>query len=109
LDGALRCPDFPLPREGQRQGEPARQKYAKNENNRPSAAGFLRLHSIFVSKIENIPLMDFQQVIEARRSVRKFRDEEVPHEVLAQAIEAALHAPSSRNSRSTRFLAVRDF
>ena len=33
--------------------------------------------------------MDFQQVIEARRSVRKFRDEEVPHEVLAQAIEAA--------------------
>ncbi|WP_278845420.1 nitroreductase family protein [Alistipes communis] len=52
--------------------------------------------------------MDFQQVIEARRSVRKFRDEEVPHEVLAQAIEAALHAPSSRNSRSTRFLAVRD-
>ena len=52
--------------------------------------------------------MDFQQVIEARRSVRKFRDEEVPHEVLAQAIEAASHAPSSRNSRSTRFLAVRD-
>ena len=48
----------------------------------------MRLHSIFVSKIENIPLMDFQQVIEARRSVRKFRDEEVPHEVLAQAIEA---------------------
>ena len=53
--------------------------------------------------------MDFQQVIEARRSVRKFRDEEVPHEVLAQAIEAALQAPSSRNSRSTRFLAVRDY
>ena len=54
--------------------------------------------------------MDFQQVIEARRSVRKFRDEEVPHEVLAQAIEAALHAPSSRNSRSTRFLAaMRDY
>ena len=27
---------------------------------------------------------------------------------MAQAIEAASHAPSSRNSRSTRFLAVRD-
>lgn len=52
--------------------------------------------------------MDFQQVIAARRSVRKFTEREVPHEVLAQVIETALHAPSSRNSRSTRFLAVRD-
>lgn len=52
--------------------------------------------------------MEFQQVIAARRSVRKFTEREVPHEVLAQAIDAALHAPSSRNSRSTRFLAVRN-
>lgn len=52
--------------------------------------------------------MDFQQVIAARRSVRKFSEQEVPHEVLAQVISTALCAPSSRNSRSTRFLAVRD-
>ena len=49
--------------------------------------------------------MDFQQVIEARRSVRKFRDEEVPHEVLAQAIEAALHDAATVH----RMAAMRDY
>lgn len=52
--------------------------------------------------------MEFRQVLAARRSVRKFEEREVPRDVLAQAIDSALQAPSSRNSRSTRFLAVRD-
>ena len=41
--------------------------------------------------------MDFRQVIAARRSVRKFSEQEVPHEVLAQVFGTALCAPSSRS------------
>lgn len=52
--------------------------------------------------------MDFAQVIAARRSVRKFSDREVPHDVLRRLVETALSAPSSRNSRSTHFLVVRN-
>ncbi len=51
--------------------------------------------------------MEFQQVVAARRSVRKFSDREVPHDVLRQVLAVALQAPSSRNCRSTRFLVVR--
>ena len=51
--------------------------------------------------------MDFKQVIAARRSVRRFSEREVPREILERVVETTLHAPSSRNSRSTRLLVVR--
>jgi nitroreductase len=52
--------------------------------------------------------MDFQQVVEHRRSVRKFADTLVSKDVLQRIVETALKAPSSRNSRSTRFLIIRN-
>ena len=52
--------------------------------------------------------MEFKEVVNARRSVRKFSEREVPHEVLEQVLAEALKAPSSRNCRSTRFLVVRN-
>lgn len=52
--------------------------------------------------------MDFKTLISARRSVRKYSDRPVEAEVLDRILEAALAAPSSRNSRSTRFLVVDD-
>ncbi|MDE6508181.1 MAG: nitroreductase family protein [Alistipes sp.] len=52
--------------------------------------------------------MEFKEIIRRRRSVRKFDGRPVPREVVGRVLEAALGAPSSRNSRSTRFLAVDD-
>lgn len=53
--------------------------------------------------------MEFQEVIRRRRSIRKFSDRKVDRETVARILEeTAAYAPSSRNSRSTRFLAVDD-
>ena len=50
--------------------------------------------------------MEFKELIAKRRSVRKFSDRPVPREVVDRILAEALTAPSSRNSRSTRFLVV---
>ncbi|MDE5907012.1 MAG: nitroreductase family protein, partial [Alistipes sp.] len=52
--------------------------------------------------------MEFKEIISKRRSIRKFDGRPVPREVVDRMLAAALSAPSSRNSRSTRFLAVVD-
>ncbi|MDE7305243.1 MAG: nitroreductase family protein [Alistipes sp.] len=50
--------------------------------------------------------MEFKQIVEKRRSVRKFDGRPVPREVVDRLLAAALSAPSSRNSRSSHFLVV---
>ncbi len=50
--------------------------------------------------------MEFKAVIEKRRSVRKFSEKRVERTLLQQVLDAALAAPSSRNSHSTSFLVV---
>lgn len=52
--------------------------------------------------------MEFREIMEKRRSIRKFDGSAVPREVVDRILRAALAAPSSRNSRSTRFLVVED-
>ena len=52
--------------------------------------------------------MDFFELVKCRRSLRKFSDRAVEREVVEKILEAALTAPSSRNSHSTRFLVVED-
>lgn len=52
--------------------------------------------------------MDFFEVVEQRRSLRKFSDRTVERSAIEKIIDAAELAPSSRNSRSTRFLVVTD-
>jgi len=53
--------------------------------------------------------MEFKEIIRKRRSIRKFAAERaVPAEKIDRILAAALAAPSSRNSRSTRFLVVGD-
>ena len=44
--------------------------------------------------------------IKARRSVRKFEDKKVPHEVLEQIVEAAAFAPSWKNSQTARYYVI---
>ncbi len=50
--------------------------------------------------------MDFFSLIEKRRSVRRFTGEAVPEEAVARMLKATMGAPSSKNSRSSRFMVV---
>ena len=50
--------------------------------------------------------MEFKQLLEKRRSVRRFDARPVPREVILDILNQALTAPSARNSHSTRFLVV---
>ena len=50
--------------------------------------------------------MDFKTLIQTRRSVRKFEDRAVEREKIERIMELALQTPSSKNSRSTRFVVV---
>lgn len=52
--------------------------------------------------------MEFKEIIARRRSVRRFTRQAVPRDVVDRIVGAALSAPSSRNTRSTRFLLVDD-
>jgi nitroreductase len=50
--------------------------------------------------------MTLTDTLKSRRSVRKFADRPVPREVLQQLLDLALTAPSSKNTRSSRFMVV---
>ena len=49
---------------------------------------------------------DFYNLIESRKSIRKFKKQEVPHDVLERVLTAALHAPSGKNRQNWRFFVV---
>jgi len=50
-------------------------------------------------------LLDF---LKSRRSIRRFRPDPVPRELLLKAIDTARYAPSARNSQPWRFIIVDD-
>lgn len=52
--------------------------------------------------------MEFKEVVRKRRSTRRYTGKPVEIEKLRSAMETALRAPSSKNTRSTRLMAVRD-
>ncbi len=52
--------------------------------------------------------MDGLEMILKRRSVREYKDEEIPSEVLMKVLEAASWAPSSKNSQPWEFIIIRD-
>jgi nitroreductase len=52
--------------------------------------------------------MDFLQVIEKRKTFRKYSEKPVERELLDAIINVAQTAPSSRNSKSTAFMIVED-
>ena len=52
--------------------------------------------------------MELKQILDSRRSVRKFLAGKVEKEKLQRIVDMALQAPSSRNSRSTRLVVVED-
>lgn len=52
--------------------------------------------------------MDFYQVIKTRRSVRAYRNTEVPEQVLKSVLNAARIAPSGNNRQPWKFIVVKD-
>lgn len=57
----------------------------------------------------DIPQLDsFVELARSRRSIRGFRDEQIPEEVLQKVLEAANWAPSGANSQLWEFVVVRD-
>jgi nitroreductase len=49
---------------------------------------------------------DFYQLVEARRSIRKFKNDLPPREVIERVLGAGLHAPSGKNRQNWRFIVV---
>ena len=52
--------------------------------------------------------MDFYTVIEQRRSVRKYKSDPIPDDVLDRILNAARIAPSAKNYQPWRFVVVKD-
>jgi nitroreductase len=49
---------------------------------------------------------EFYKLIESRKSIRKFKKELPPKEVLERVLNASLHAPSGKNRQNWRFYVV---
>ncbi|MFC7216101.1 nitroreductase family protein [Saliphagus sp. GCM10025334] len=58
---------------------------------------------------ETVPTLDaFHSLAETRRTIRGFRPEPIPDDVLEQVLSAANQAPSGANSQPWEFLVIRD-
>lgn len=52
--------------------------------------------------------MDFNLIVEKRRSIRKFSDKKVPNELIKKIIYHGTIAPSGKNRQPWRFVVVKD-
>ena len=52
--------------------------------------------------------MELLEVMRHRRSIRRYKEEEIPEEKLEKILQAALLAPTSRNMRPWQFHVIRD-
>ena len=48
------------------------------------------------------------ELVEKRRSIRKFSDEKVSEEDLKEILTIALHAPTAKNRNPVRYIIIRD-
>lgn len=52
--------------------------------------------------------MDFDDVIEKRRSIRRYKDEDVSEEQIEEILRAGFFSPSASNKRPWHFVVVKD-
>ncbi len=52
--------------------------------------------------------MDFDEVIEKRRSIRRYTDEDISKEDIDEILKAAFYSPSASNKRPWYFVLVKD-
>ena len=50
--------------------------------------------------------MEVLDCIKTRRSVRKFKEDAVPHELIAEVVSAAAWAPSWKNTQTARYIVL---
>ena len=50
--------------------------------------------------------METIEAIKSRRSIRKFKEDKIPHEIVEKVIHAAVHSPSWKNTQITRYIIV---
>ncbi|MBQ1940057.1 MAG: nitroreductase family protein, partial [Alistipes sp.] len=50
--------------------------------------------------------MEFKELMNKRRSIRKYETQPIPTEVVDRLLEVTLSAPSSRNSHSTHLMVI---
>ncbi len=44
--------------------------------------------------------------INSRRSIRRFSDREIPHDIICKIIESGIKAPSSKNRQPWKFMVI---
>lgn len=49
---------------------------------------------------------DLEQIIQGRKSIRKYKPDPIPKEILERILNAGLHAPSGKNRQNWRFFVV---
>ena len=65
-----------------------------------------RLHDV---RDDLLPGYDqFRELVVTRRSTRQFKDMPVEREIIEKIIDCSRHAPTAKNSQSTRYLVVQD-
>ncbi|MEO0189831.1 MAG: nitroreductase family protein, partial [candidate division WOR-3 bacterium] len=52
--------------------------------------------------------MEFYEVIRKRRSVRKYRPDPIPEDVLNRILDAGRIAPSAKNIQPWKFIVIKD-
>lgn len=53
-------------------------------------------------------MLNVWEAIQSRRSIRKYKSDDVPDDLVEQMLEAARLAPSAGNSQPWRFIVARD-
>ena len=61
----------------------------------------------YTEKANEIDPLEFEKLVQSRRSVRVYKDETIPEEILEKCIDAALLAPSSSNLQPWEFYRVK--
>jgi nitroreductase len=59
-----------------------------------------------MQKVDSMTKEEFYQLIEGRRSIRKYKPEPVPRPVLERILNAGMNAPSGKNRQNWRFIVV---
>lgn len=52
--------------------------------------------------------MEFKECLSGRRSIRKFKNVKVDHEIIQKVVEGASYSPSWKNSQTPRYIVVED-
>ena len=52
--------------------------------------------------------MEFAECMKTRRSIRKYKPDEVPHSLIESIVTSASYSPSWKNTQITRYIAIED-